>query len=277
MPFYVIFVQLPQRFQTVNLTTAERAGILLLPCTLIAPIGALIAGLVTKKIATEYVLIMGTAIICLGTGLLGSLPTHTHLWAGTYGYEIIVGLGMGLSSPPGYMLLSTSVAEKDTSVGTGALNMMRTLGGCIAVAICAALHREYTSDRLPMYLSPEQITAVQTSGVALARMPEAVKNNVAGVFGKSYNRQFLIMTAFTGLNVLVTIVLALVRKRAGTFGKMALQKENEFRRAAEEAVNEEKMPASKEKGEATDSQASTSVNESNEVLAIVVEPEKAKV
>jgi MFS family permease len=276
MPFYVIFVQLPQRFQSVNFTTAERAGILLLPCTLVAPIGALAAGIATKKIATEYVYIAGTAVICLGTGLLGSFPTGTHLWAGTYGYEIIVGIGLGLASPPGYMLLSTSVAQKDTSVGTGALNMMRTLGGCVAVAICAALHREYTSDRLKLYLSPEQIAAVQTSGVALARLPEAAKSNVAGVFGESYNRQFLIMTAFTGFNVLMAILLAIVRKRAGIFGMLELQKENEFRRAVEKTMDEENMPANREKNEVAGGQASTS-NSSDEVLAIAVEHEKAKV
>lgn len=276
MPFYVIFVQLPQRFQTVNFTTAERAGILLLPCTLVAPIGALAAGLATKKIATEYVYIAGTAVICIGTGLLGSFPTGTQLWAGTYGYEIIVGIGLGLASPPGYMLLSTSVAQKDTSVGTGALNMMRTLGGCVAVAICAALHREYTSDRLKMYLSPEQIAAVQTSGVALARIPEAVKSNVAAVFGESYNRQFLIMTAFTGFNLLIAILLAAVRKRAGIFGMLVIQKENEFRRAAVGAEDEEKIPASREKKEGTGGETSTSANSLHGVQAIAVDSEKAK-
>ena len=276
MPFYVIFVQLPQRFQTVNFTTAERAGILLLPCTLVAPIGALVAGLATKKIATEYVYIAGTAVICIGTGLLGSFPTGTHLHAYPYGYEIIVGIGLGLASPPGYMLLSTSVAQKDTSVGTGALNMMRTLGGCVAVAICSALHREYTSDRLKIYLSPEQIAAVQTSGVALARIPEAEKSNVAGVFGESYNRQFLIMTAFTGFNFLIAILLAIVRKRAGIFGMLELQKENEFRRAAEVTADEEKIPTTEEQTKEAGGRASTP-NSFDEVLAVAVEPEKAKV
>ncbi|KAF2630574.1 MFS general substrate transporter [Macroventuria anomochaeta] len=203
MPFYVIFVQLPQRFQTVNFTTAERADILLLPCTLVSPVGAMAAGLTAKKVATEYVLILSAAIVCIGTGLIGSLPTHAHLWPGIYGYEVIVGLGLALASPPYFMLLAMSIAEKDISVGTGALNMMRTLGGCVAVAICTAVHREYTSDRLTAYLSPEQIAAVQTSSAALAQLPETLKNEVAGIFGGSYNRQFLIILAFTGLNLLV--------------------------------------------------------------------------
>jgi MFS family permease len=253
MPFYVIFVQLPQRFQTVNFTTAERAGILLLPCTLVTPVGAMAAGLVAKRIATEYVLILAAAIVGIGTGLMGSLPTHSHFWAGIYGYEVIVGLGLGLASPPYFMLLATSIAEKDISVGTGALNMMRTLGGCVAVAICTAVHRQYTADRLTTYLSPEQIAAVQTSSAALAQMSETLRNNVGEIFGGSYNRQFLVMLAFTGLNLFVTVLLAVVRKRLGVFGMMAERKEeNEFFKAAEKTGDEEKMPAKESKKVTTD-------------------------
>jgi|SRR5690242_19119315 len=277
MPFYVIFVQLPQRFQTVNFTTAERAGILLLPCTLVSPLGAMAAGLAAKKVATEYVLILAAAVVCLGTGLMGSLPTYSSLWPGTYGYEIIVGLGLGLASPPYFMLLATSIAEKDISVGTGALNMMRTLGGCVAVAICTAVHREYTSDKLTAYLSAEQIRAVQTSSAALAQMPNALKDEVARVFGESYNRQFLIMLAFTAFNLLVTLLLAVARKQAGTFGMLAERKEgNEFYNAAEKKSNEEKEPVSEDKKEATGSHIVVSAKDSDEILALPIEVGKGK-
>jgi hypothetical protein len=122
MPFYVIFVQLPQRFQAVNFTSAERAGILLLPATVMTAFGAMAAGLLAKKIPIEYVLVASASVVCVSIGLLSSLPTSSALWPGTYGYEIIAGLSLGLSSPPYYMLIATSVTEKDLSVATGALS-----------------------------------------------------------------------------------------------------------------------------------------------------------
>lgn len=275
MPFYVIFVQLPQRFQTVNFTTAERAGILLLPCTLVSPVGAMAAGLVAKRVATEYVLILAAAIVCIGTGLMGSLPTSSHLWPGIYGYEIIIGLGLGLASPPYFMLLATSIAEKDISVGTGALNMMRTLGGCVAVAICTAVHREYTADRLTEYLQPEQIAAIQTSSTALAQMPETLKNEIAGIFGASYNRQFLIMLAFTGLNLVVTVLLALVRKRMGVLGVMVERKEeNEFFKGTTQMPDEEKVPEDVGNSYSSGVQAAEPRNNSDEILTAQHVPEK---
>jgi hypothetical protein len=122
MPFYVIFVQLPQRFQVVNFTSAERAGILLLPATLMTPVGAMAAGLAAKKMPVEFTLIASVSLVFVGIGLLSSLPTHATLWQGTFGYEVVIGLGLGLASPPYFMLVATSIAPKDMAVGTGALS-----------------------------------------------------------------------------------------------------------------------------------------------------------
>ncbi|KAH7391856.1 putative MSF multidrug transporter [Pyrenochaeta sp. MPI-SDFR-AT-0127] len=239
MPFYVIFVQLPQRFQVVNFTSAERAGILLLPATLVSPLGAMAAGLAAKKVPIEFILIFSTAVVGIGIGLLSSLPTYSHLWPGVYGYEIVTGLGLGLASPPYFMLVATSIPEKDISVGTGALNMMRTLGGAVAVAICTAIHREYLNDNLPDFLSEEQVAAVRDSSGSIAQLPENMRRRIGVVFGGSYNRQFQIMLAFTTLNFIVAIVLAVVRKRLGIFGVVPERKqENEFTKVAEGKTKE---------------------------------------
>jgi hypothetical protein len=181
------------------------------------------------------------------------------MWAGTYGYEVIAGLGLGLASPPYFMLIATSIAEKDMSVGTGALSkyysclhcvhlllkwsqdMVRTLGGCVAVAICSAVHREYLNDRLSSFLSPTQIAAVLKSSGYIAQLPENTRNRIGKSFGGSYNKQFQVMLAFAGLNVVVTVILALIRKRLGIFGTMPTRKDgNEFTKAADEKDNDMK-------------------------------------
>ncbi|KAL6706874.1 hypothetical protein ACN47E_005017 [Coniothyrium glycines] len=249
MPFYVCFVQLPQRFQTVNFTSAERAGILLLPATLFTPVGAMVAGLAAKRVPIEIVLIMSTSVVMVGIGLLSSLPTYAPLWPGIYGYEVIVGFGLGLASPPYFMLVSTSIAERDLAVGTGALNMMRTVGGCIAVAICSAVHREYLNDKLPELLSPQQIAAIGESSDFVAHLPEELRNDIGNIFGRSYNKQFQVMLAFAGLNVIVAVILALVRKRVGLFGVIPQRKEgNEFMQTAE--ASDVEKDATPEKAEA---------------------------
>ncbi|KAB2100782.1 hypothetical protein AG0111_0g10987 [Alternaria gaisen] len=227
--FYVVFVQLPQRFQGVNFTSAERAGILLLPATVVTPIGAMASGLAVKTVPVEIVLVCSTATVCIGMGLLGSLPTYIHLWPGLYGYEVITGLALGLASPPYFVLVATSIQEKDIAVGTGTLNMVRTLGGCVAVAICSAIHREHLDKELSGFLSREELGEMQRSTSMVARLPDAVRDRVGVVFGGSYNKQFQVMIAFTGLNVIVAVILATVRKRSGLFGLSPRREEgNEF-------------------------------------------------
>lgn len=245
MPFYIVFVQLPQRFQTVNFTSAERAGILLLPVCMLSPLGALVAGTVAKRVPLEFVLILAVSVVFVGIGLLSSLPTYSALWAGTYGYEVITGLGLGLASPPYFMLLATSIPEKDISVGTGALNMFRTLGGCVGVAICSAIHREHLNNKLPEFLSPEQMVAVTASSSFIAQMPEDLRARVGTIFGDSFNRQFHVMLAFAGFNFIVVIILAIVRKKQGLFGAIPGRNENnEFMKATKNNSKENETDVS---------------------------------
>jgi hypothetical protein len=112
--------------------------------------------------------------------------------------------------------------------------MVRTLGGCVSVAICSAVHREYLNDHLSSFLSPTQITAVLKSSGYIAGLPEETRNRIGGSFGGSYNKQFHIILAFAGVNLVVTILLAIVRKRMGIYGAIPERKEaNEFTQAAE--------------------------------------------
>jgi hypothetical protein len=93
-----------------------------LPATLMTPVGSMVAGLAAKKVPLEIILISSACVVCLGVGLLGGLPTRSAISVKTYAYEIVAGLGLGLASPPYFMLIAASVAEKDLSVGTGALS-----------------------------------------------------------------------------------------------------------------------------------------------------------
>ncbi|CAI6341676.1 unnamed protein product [Periconia digitata] len=234
MPFYTMFIQLPQRFQSVNFTTAERAGILLLPVTLMTPVGAVVAGVMDRWIAAEYVLILATSTISIGIGLLSSLPVDAHISNATYAYEVVTGFGLGLASPPYFIFLYTSIHERDASVGTGSLNMVRTLGGAVAVAICTALHHSLLQTGLADFLSPEQISSVKESNGLVSSLPAESRLRLGRVFGSSYKKQLQVVLGLSLLNCVVAIIIAGIRKRAGTFGKRPVRtEENEFMKTAE--------------------------------------------
>jgi hypothetical protein len=114
------------------------------------------------------------------------------------------------------------------------LDMVRTLGGCVAVVICSAVHREYLNDRLLSFLSPTQIKAVLNASGYIAELPEETRDRIGKSFGGSYSKQIHIILTFARLNIIVTIILALIRKRIGVYDVMPQRKEaNEFTRAAD--------------------------------------------
>jgi hypothetical protein len=265
MSSYVVFIQLPQRFQGVNFKSAERAGILLLPVSLLTPVGAMISGvlfgkkIMGKSVPLEYVLLSSLGIISLGVGLLSSLPVDSHLSGATYGYEIIIGFGIGLANPPYFPLLSTCVEEKDVAIGIGIMNMLRTLGGAVAVAVCSALHHSILKNNLAGFLNTEEISAVEKSVAFITQLPEEKREMLGRVFGKSYNRQFQVTLGFSLFGCLVVIAMIVVRKKQGIFGWVPERKEeNEFMKKAADgekgtkAKVEEKSPTREHGSSTTD-------------------------
>jgi hypothetical protein len=87
---------------------------------------------------------------------------------------------------------------------------------------------------LSSFLSSTQIAAVLRSSGFIAQLPSNTRNRIGESFGSGYNKQFQIMLAFTGLNIIITVILVFVRKRLGIFGTMPVRKDgNEFNERAE--------------------------------------------
>jgi hypothetical protein len=198
----------------------------------------MMSGLVMGRyIPAEYIMIIANIIILIGVALLSTLPVHHPIPQAEFGYEVITGAGLGLASPPPFLILKTSVAGKDigkknpqrsstqptiltylTASATGALNMFRTLGGCIGVAICSALLHSSLRSELPTFLSPTQVFALDSSIASLTSLPPETAARVSTIFGHSYNKQFRVLIAFAAANVVVAVLLVFARKRSGIFG-----------------------------------------------------------
>jgi len=77
-----------------------RAGLALLPLLLTSPFAAAASGLLTSnfKIPPFYLILVGSLLQFVGLGLTCSLPTGSFsISPQRYGYEVIMGLGFGLS------------------------------------------------------------------------------------------------------------------------------------------------------------------------------------
>jgi hypothetical protein len=97
-PYILTIVNLPQRFQVVNNESPISAGLRCLPLLLSSAVGASVGGaMMTKKNFSFWVLLASNVSQVLGTGLLSSIPLSDDVLARTYGFQVIMGIGIGLS------------------------------------------------------------------------------------------------------------------------------------------------------------------------------------
>lgn len=117
VPFNVVVVTLPQRFQAVSGTTALGAGIRLLPYSFSASFGALTANIAGAKgkIAPMYLLFVGALCQVLGLSLLSTLSTSAAFPAAGYGYEVLAGVGVGVTF--GILVLATPFVAEPRDLG----------------------------------------------------------------------------------------------------------------------------------------------------------------
>ncbi|KAI1094620.1 putative MFS multidrug transporter [Rostrohypoxylon terebratum] len=208
--FYVPVIQIPQRFQYVNGQTATRAGILLLPLTLVSPTTAMIAGSLVgrHRFWAPGLTILGGCLNLVGITLMSTLPVDNAVPGAQFGYQVIIGMSLGLMTPTLLYILKIEVPEKEMAGAMGVGNMGRTLGGCIGLAICGSVLQSELNKQLPEFLTPEQIKAISASSGSAAQVltPEQLVR-VGRVYGDGFDLEFKALIAFAALSAITAVLL----------------------------------------------------------------------
>lgn len=98
--FLSVVIYIPQKLQIVNRDTPFEAGYRLLALTLASSTGAALAVFLTenRRIASFYVFLLAGVLQIVSLSLLGSIsPSSRHIPSGFYVYEVLMGLGLGMS------------------------------------------------------------------------------------------------------------------------------------------------------------------------------------
>lgn len=112
-------INIPQRFQTVNMTTATGAGIRMFTLLLLSPVATAFAGVLVSKLRVPplYILFLGGCLQTIGIGLFSSLDSSTPILPAQYGYQVILGLGFGFNLSTILMMVPLVVTERDQGMG----------------------------------------------------------------------------------------------------------------------------------------------------------------
>jgi MFS family permease len=120
--------------------SATKAGLYLLPTSVMVLFAGPIAGLLGRRVHSKWPLAAGMLLVALSAGSLAEW--HARPW------QILVampffGIGAGFAFATMATLITEAVSPKETGVATGMNTVMRTVGGVIGGQVGAALLSAY--------------------------------------------------------------------------------------------------------------------------------------
>ncbi|MCJ1476256.1 hypothetical protein MMC13_004922 [Lambiella insularis] len=229
---YSVIIELPERLQIVSGKTPQSAGIALLPLLGASAVSSGIGGYLSSG--------RGNRSFCTLTGasaftLLGSASIPPSL----YGYEVLLGLGLGgaLVSTIVTVKLSARLEDAGTPLSfpplsppsfptpptltqppasaQGLLSQSRLLGGNIGLALATFILSAHLTADLADILTPQQISALLASLNALQSFTPVEVAAVAASFARASRTQLLACVGVAAAGLLLGVVRGREGRRRG--------------------------------------------------------------
>jgi EmrB/QacA subfamily drug resistance transporter len=206
-----------------------QAGIRFLPITLLSFIVAPIAGKLTVRIHSRYLLGTGLSCVALGCGLMAT-TTPTSDWTQLLPGFLIAGVGIGMTNP---VLASSAVAvvpPERSGMASGVNSTFRQVGLATGIAGLGAIFQsKIQSDTLAALSSSASGRSVETHGQLGTALASGQVRSVAGSLPASA-REALVSAYHVGFsNALNEILLIGVGIAAiGALGSFVLVRQRDF-------------------------------------------------
>jgi MFS family permease len=203
--YWVLFF-IPVYFQAILGSSPARAGVQMLPITLVAIPGAVIAVIILSKFGKYKALHMvGFTILTLGMSLFAYLDRYSSD-AEWIIFLIIPALGSGMVLNTLLPAFQAPFAESDQAAATATWALMRSFGNIWGVAIPASIFNNQfnkyayrISDASLRQLLSNGHAYQQASDTFIDSLDDPVKSEVIGVFSDSVKLVWLVSVAFCGL------------------------------------------------------------------------------
>ncbi|KXJ94049.1 major facilitator superfamily domain-containing protein [Microdochium bolleyi] len=217
-----ILVILPERFQIVNHDGPLIAGVHLLPMLGTTALGSFLAGTICKKrILATVVLILSQFFQVIGVVLiLTTLRSADAETKAQNGYQVILGLGIGLSLGSATLLTQSLVPSRHLAVGKGIVAQMQVFGGAVGIAVCSIVYN-HTTDAKSELFNASDIELIKNNPVVQQFLPPSLQELTRRNFVESFNTDMTIIFAVAlaaSLSSLLTLDRALFPKGVSNHG-----------------------------------------------------------
>jgi EmrB/QacA subfamily drug resistance transporter len=165
--FGAIFL-LAQFFQVVQGYSPLEAGLRTLPWTAMPIFVAPIAGVLSDRIGSRPLLVVGMALMAVGLAWIAAVATPTVEYLVLVPAFVLAGVGMSLFFAPTAGLVLSAVRPDEEGRASGANNTIREIGGVFGVAVLASVFTANGSYVSPQAFVDGMVPAVWVGAAAVA-------------------------------------------------------------------------------------------------------------
>lgn len=206
-PYISLSIVIPERFQIVNREGVLMAGLHILPLLGACAIGSFLGGAISsKKNNTSITLFGASCLQLLGVGLMSMLSGPDASVKAQYGFQVIFGLGVGLSFSAATIMTSILAAERsELASAQGAVSQTRVLGGCIGLSICTVIFNAHVNQYLGDHLTPEQLQDLHRSPLSSLDLPLDLQDLIRHVYAGAFAEELKVMMLVCAVMVVIAV------------------------------------------------------------------------
>ncbi|HUW77786.1 MAG TPA: MDR family MFS transporter [Candidatus Nanopelagicaceae bacterium] len=214
-------VMIPLFLQVVQGATAMTAGLKLIPFMLGILTASITSGkLISKTGRYKRFPIMGTGLMTIGILLMRNLGISTSFWE-LAGYELLIGLGLGLSMQTLVIAVQNSIDFKHMGIATSANTFFRSLGSVVGVAVFGSVLTSRLTHHLTIGIKalaaqdpkalvgfdPAILAQLQNNTAVLKTLNPAVQHAVLQGFVNTFSDVFLVAAPITAVGFIFSFTL----------------------------------------------------------------------
>jgi EmrB/QacA subfamily drug resistance transporter len=204
---FVATFLLPLDFQLLHGFGAEASGLLVMPFLVSSTAGAYAAGLVTRRYGKAKPVIL-SGLVASAAGFLLLWATRATTPAAVIMVEsVVLGTGLGLCMPTSIVVVQNAVDRRDIGAATGALLVLRSMGGAFGSTVAGSLltlrfHQALRSAGIHLAVN---LGSLSQGRAAFAGMPLSTRHVATVGLVSGFSLAFLV----SALALVVGVVVAL--------------------------------------------------------------------
>jgi EmrB/QacA subfamily drug resistance transporter len=173
-----LFLPLTIYLQSALGFSALKAGLTMLPMSLVSMPVAPIAGRLADRVGGKYVLMVGLALFAAGMAWLDWRASIDSTWVTFLPGLLVAGLGVGCTFAPLATVAMLNIQPRMAGAASGVLNTTRQVGGAIGSAVVGAV----LQNRLAVSLHDQ---AVSYSAQLPPQVPQAIRQRFVDGFSNA--------------------------------------------------------------------------------------------